>query len=359
MNIFKRLQSGEGIFKNEEVFLPDYIPDAVVHRENEIGEIAYSLKGLVEREKGSGVLVYGPPGTGKTCTVRYILKELEEYSSRVLPVFINCWHHSTRYAILNEIGERLEYMLPRRGLAPDEIIMLIVEALKKTRKIPVVVLDEVDVVALSKTENMVLYDLLRLRETYSVSIGIIVITNNDGLLFKIDRRVRSSLLQTIQRFAPYSPLQLKEILKERAVEGLLPGVWKEEVIGMCAGIGARNGGDARVALTALYLAAKEAERRGANSIEIADVEKIKGRIFEALMKAEENGLSEEERRIVEVIEAAGEIKSGELYEKLKMSERAVRSHLERLLALGLIEAREENYGEGKTRLFKRKVPFLI
>lgn len=354
MNIFRKIKNGEGIFKNEDVFLPDYIPDGIIHREKEIGEIAYALKNLVEKGKGSGVLIYGAPGTGKTCTVKYILKELKEYSSKVIPIYINCWHHSTRYAILNEIGERLEYMLPRRGLAPDEIMMLIVEDVRKTGKIPLVVLDEADIVSLVKNEEMVLYDLLRLREGYAVPLGVIVITNNEGMLFKIDRRIRSSLLQTIQYFAPYTPLQLKEILKERAVEGFLPEVWDEDIIGICAGIGARNGGDARIALSALYLSAKEAERNGKNKIEITDVEKIKNKIAETLMRAEEKVLGEEEKVVLKEIEKAGEIRSGELYARTKMSERSARNYLQKLEALGLIESKEENTGEGNTRIFRRK-----
>src|SRR5271157_416568 len=98
-NIFKKMSTENEVFQDERVLMPDYLPEVMTHRERQIEEVAYGLKGAAGGKKTENMLILGPSGTGKTSTVRYVLKQLQEYSQKVVPIYINCWESSTRHSI--------------------------------------------------------------------------------------------------------------------------------------------------------------------------------------------------------------------------------------------------------------------
>src|SRR3989338_8983604 len=97
MNLFKSTSVQNNIIRNEEVFYPDYLPEEMLHREKELREIVFNLKGVENRNRPPSIVIHGPPGTGKTSVVRYVIKELKEYTKRVAPVLVNCWNTPNRY----------------------------------------------------------------------------------------------------------------------------------------------------------------------------------------------------------------------------------------------------------------------
>jgi cell division control protein 6 len=363
VNIFKSLPSENRIFRKEEVFLPEFLPDEILHRERELKEIAFAVKALEEGRRQPCVLIFGQPGTGKTCSARYVVKEFTEYSGRAVPVYINCWQNSSRYGVLSRIAQAMDALVPATGITIDDLLRRTKEAVIDSKKAPLVVLDEVDVLQ-KGGESSVLYDLLRMREIYGINVGLVMITNDVAFASKLDQRTRSSLAQNSVEFRQYTPQQLKDILKERAKMGLMPGTYDDDVIGACAGFGARKGGDARIAIALLWMAGKEAERRNAPAIGIPDIESAKGKlevgagtavagIGGAGSTGKEAALKDEEKKVLDVIKK-GEITSGELYEKLGMNERTVRNYLTRLESLGLIESEERATRGGRTRIFRLK-----
>src|SRR3989338_9451585 len=95
-NIFARGRVEQRIFKDERALMPEYLPDVLPHREREIREIADALRGAADGRGAENLLLTGPTGTGKTSVSKYVLKELADYSSRVVPLYINCWEVTTR-----------------------------------------------------------------------------------------------------------------------------------------------------------------------------------------------------------------------------------------------------------------------
>ncbi len=351
-NIFGSLDSEGSVFRDERALMPEYLPEILLHRDAEIKELALTLRSAAKGGKPENTVLIGPPGTGKTSCARHVLRQLSEYSKRALPIYINCWELSTRHAILNKLAISLGEIVPRRGVATDEVSDRIAEFLKKEKRVPIIVLDEVDrLVASQYGEESILYDLARGSEVFGAPIGVVGITNHEEFLTKLDTRIISSLSQHRIYFKPYSPQQLKDILGERVKLGFASGALGEEVIPLCAAIGAKRGGDARVAIATLWKAGKLADRKGAKKV---SVEMVKEAAQEKVEHEKLENLEPAEKKILSIVEK-GPITSGELYEKIKgegVTDRTIRNYLEKLEKLGLIET-EIRADKGRTRVIRR------
>lgn len=360
-NIFRQLNAEGGmIFRDEHVLEPEFLPEEMPGREREMKELASYLQPAVRGATPSSVLLTGPPGTGKTSLARLVLKQLEEVSRKILPLYINCWVCSTRFAILNELIRAQGDMMPRRGIAADELVARLKEIGRREQKLmPIVVLDELDRL-LASGEEQILYDLSRSSEALGLPCALIGITNNEEIALKLDPRVRSSLTNHLISFKPYSPTQLKNILSERAKRAFQPNALGDEVIGLCAAIGAKAGGDCRVALQVLLEAGRMAEREGAKQVLVSHVKAVKEQaILASSTPAERKSepLDEIDKKILECIKKAGEkgIESGMIYSLLKADEseqRTIRNHLMRLERSGLICSQEVSAGSGRTKRWR-------
>src|SRR3989338_2735855 len=117
-NLFERREE-QSIFTSEAVLLPDWTPNSPILRDSQLSEIANALQPVTTGKKPRNVFLWGPTGTGKTTCAKHVLNQLMEYTSRVLPVYINCWSNNTKLSILSTIAVALEAPLPRRGISPD------------------------------------------------------------------------------------------------------------------------------------------------------------------------------------------------------------------------------------------------
>jgi len=358
VNVFRGLEGirGKGVFRNEDAFNPEFLPEEVIGREAEVREMAFNLKPAGEKRRPTSMVLYGPPGTGKTCCTRHVLKELTEYTQRAEPIYINCWRHSTRTAVLSVILEKFDAIMPRRGISSEELLQRTVELVRKSGKIPIVVLDEADAL-IDEEESGIFYDLLRMGETEKLNVGVIAITNREDMLSLLDRRIRSSLMQAEVEFKRYAPGELKDILRDRAKVGLVPGSWDEEALGVCAAFAGKNGGDARIGITLLWLAGRRAEA-GSGHITVKEVEESKNKVLQEIKEKREELLDEEDRALMGFIKKKGRATSGEIYSVFKgVSERSVREHLGKLGSMGLLETESitEEGKKGRTRVFRAKL----
>ena len=360
-NVFRQIDESGGIFKDERVLQPEFLPEELPHREAQKKDIAFALNAARHGSRPENVIAVGSPGTGKTVTVKLVMKELGESSAKVAPIYINCWEFSTRHAVLNKICMALGAFVPRRGIAADEILERIVEVLRKEKKVAVVALDEIDRLMAGRNEDeRVLYDLLRAGETYGTAFGVVGITNNEDFMVKLDSRIRSSLAQKEVKFRRYDPGQLKDILGERAKLAFQHGVLNGEVVPVCAAYAAKNGGDARLGIAMLLKAGKIAEREGPRKVEVAHCRKAFASAEATVREERLSGLNEVERRILEIAGKEGVI-SGELYgtlaKEFKETDRTVRNYLDRLEALKLISVEERERGNGQkgnTRIIRAR-----
>jgi archaeal cell division control protein 6 len=337
---------------NENVLLPEYVPEILPGREREIKDITYNFKLALDGRKPQNLLVYGPPGTGKTAVVKYISREFEDYSNKVKIVHINCWHIGTRYGIIAEMARKIGFMAPLKGVPIDEIFIRISEIIQKKRMIVIVILDEMDKLILSGHSD-VLYDLSRMNEVYNVKISLVGIINELNLITTLDPRIRSSVINSDVEFKPYTVPELKNILIERAKKAFYE--FEEDAIGLAAAYGYKLNGDARISISILLNAGRIAEKNDWGILNVKSVEEAFKSKSYIMRKVEKNEikLNKEEKKIIDILKKS-EITSGELYKKLPdMNERTIRNYIKKLEETGLIELKEV-VGKGKTRMIRMK-----
>ncbi|MFB6178497.1 MAG: Cdc6/Cdc18 family protein, partial [Halorientalis sp.] len=146
----------------------------------------------------------------------------------------------------------------------------------------VVILDEID----KLENNEILRSLSRARESGKSDsyIGIICISNKIKYKERLNERLDSSLQENELVFHPYDATQLRQILQNRR-DAFKDGVLEDSVIPKAAALAAREHGDARKAVDALYEAGRSAEKEDDDVVTETHVDN-------ALKKAEVNRFEE-------------------------------------------------------------------
>lgn len=333
------------ILKDERFLYPDYVPEKLPFRDEEIEELVFALKPLSNGKKPTHLFIYGPPGTGKTVSLKFVLKELEEFSDRVKGVYINCFEYSSRHAILAKLTNTFGYPVPQRGISTEEIFDRFIAVLRTKKITPLIIFDESEQL-LTEDSKKLLYDLSRLAEQFKINIGLAFISNDNFFLSKLDDRIRSSLQASSISFEKYTHVELKEILNERAKFAFYPNALSDSVIGLCAAHASKNNGDARVAIDVLLKSARIAERANSKKIEVLHVRK--SFMQEKVVKIElTSNLSEKEKLILDYLTKHNGVDSGEIYFALKkdFAERTLRQAINDLEEKKLIRLEKTQKGK--------------
>jgi len=278
---YQNYLKGPKLFKNREALEPSFIPNELPHRNSEIEKIAGITACALNGDVPPNFLCYGMTGTGKTATVRYISQKLAQHCSAKPPwwVYINCTVVSTPYRILAHIYNTIigKEKIPSTGLPKDVILKKLLGLLDQYIKdsICFLVLDEIDILMEKKGGNEILYNLTRLNESLDhCRTSVIGISNKLKFMEFLDARVTSNLEEEEPIvFHPYNANQLYDILKLRAEIAFQEGVIDDGVIKLCAGLAAKEHGDARRALQLLRKAGEIAERNQTKKIIENHVEK--------------------------------------------------------------------------------------
>lgn len=355
-NIFSGT-SADAIFRDEKFLYPEFVPERLPHRDAQIDEMVHAFQPVLKGGKPQNLFVFGSSGTGKTVTVKYVLRELEEFSDRAKGLYLNCFEFNTRQAVLNQACAFLGVPVPRRGIATDEVYSEFLSALKKADFTPIIVLDELDQLARSNNASAILYDLLRVVEFQKSRLGVAIISNDAELTAKLDSRVRSSLLHNPIEFKQYTPAQLKEILKERAKYAFQDSALEKDVINLAAAHAAKNNGDARLAIESLLRAGRNAVREGSSRVRISHIRAAFDSIHSRPLDKAKDFLDPHEKTILKLLSKEDSIFSGKLFEafsektKNALSQRSFRKKLNRLESLKLIslELKEKDM-RGRTRI---------
>lgn len=277
------------IFNDREVLRPDYIPNELPHRDEQVSKISSILAPIFRGERPSNIFIYGLTGTGKTAVVKYVLMKFEEYTDKFGRPFkysyINCRYDDTTYRVLARLADSVGVRIPFTGLSTSEVFSRIISALDSLGIPLVVVLDEVDSLV-KKCGDELLYRLTRINEELRKGkVTIVGITNDVNFIERLDPRVKSSLGEEEVIFPPYDAVQLEDILSRRAIKAFKPGVLDDGVISLCASIAAKEHGDARRALDMLRVAGEIAEREGMRKV-------TKEHVLSARMEIEKDRVAE-------------------------------------------------------------------
>lgn len=301
MTIFNdMLGAGESIFRDEEALDPGFVPKILPFRELQQRQIASAMKPLFADRNGRNVFVFGAPGVGKTAALRWILRDLEDTTDTIVPLYINCWQKNTTYKIFLTLCELLDYKFIQNKNT-DELF----DSIKRiaNKKSVVFVFDEVD-----KVEDVdFLYAILNDIEKKCV----VLITNFKDWLAKIEDRVRSRLLPELLEFKTYSKDETKEILKQRVGFAFVPGVWAQDAFELIA---SRAGdlGDVRAGLLLLRQAGLAAEEKSSRRITIEHAKTALQKI-EIVESSHSPDLEEDEKLVLNLVKELSGQKIGDIF----------------------------------------------
>ncbi len=317
------------VIRDEAALLDAYAPDRIEHRDGQKQQLAACLRPVTLNRRPRNAFIYGPCGTGKTLVANYMLKELEQHTSKARGAYVNCWKRNTTHAALVEILNQLDIYTNYRQAVTDLLRYLEKES---ARKQVLVCLDEID--ALDSME--LLYDLSR------SGIGVVAVSNDAYALMDIDQRIKSSLSVENIEFPMYTVEEVFDILQQRKQYAFVPGSAPERALKLAARL---SGGDARIALETVRRAALMAEDEEREAFNVEDVKKAYTGGTKNFRKTEAlKRLNEHEKAIYLVLDEKGELSTKKLWEEYNKrikdpaSQRSYRNYCGHLVRLGLVDA---------------------
>jgi archaeal cell division control protein 6 len=247
------------IFENRLVFSNKYIPDKIVHREQQIEEVQARLQWPLMKNpsKPKDHVIYGFGGTGKTLISRHVVDELMKRTPDVTYFYISLKDAHTLVRALNAILAKMGGKAGKTNSSQHlfEKIYACVNTLPQ--KYVIFILDEIDKVVDGYDD--LLYGFLRSNEKASTEKEITLIATSNDFNFPsgLEMGTRSSFsLMDKLTFPMYNAPQLKDILANRAVLGLKKGTYDDAILSLCAAHGARDHGDARKTIELLEKSAE-------------------------------------------------------------------------------------------------------
>jgi len=337
-NIFESSKRQGNIIKNEDVLNYEYVPKILPFREGQVQEIAESIKPMLDERKGTNLFIFGAPGIGKTASIKWVLRELDEHTDEIIPLYVNCWNLKTKYFIFMEMANKLKISFIA-GKSAEHVLQQLVYRLKD-KKI-VFVFDEVD----KAEDSDFLYQII---ESFPKST-ILLASNVRDYTINMDPRIKSRMMIRSLEFKPYTISEINKILSERVKFALKSDVLDPSLIKQISNV-TYNKGDIRVGLFILREAAKAAESKSKKRIEEGDVLAILRELENATTTlADEERLTKDESMILDVIKEFGNDVAGTIYEHYAkkgglLSYRSFKRYIERLVNLGILKSESTSAG---------------
>ncbi len=370
-SMFSSYVDKDSVFKNKDALTTNYRPENILHREEQIDELASILAPSLKGNDPSNVFLYGSVGTGKTLIVKHVTEQLKNVADNkgidVNIMYINCKMKKvadTEYRLLAKLARQLGEEVPSTGLPTDEIYNRFFNALQEQKGVVVIALDEIDALV-KKVGDEFLYNLTRINDDLDeTKVSILGISNDLNFTDYMDSRVKSSLSEEEIIFPPYNAIELRKILKDRTDKAFIEDALADGVISKCSALAAQEHGDARRALDLLRVAGELSERSEAETIEKEHVDRAQSKIERDRVVETVRSQPKHSKlvlyTILEMTEDEDEIATGDVYseykelcEELEISEltqRRVSGLISELDMLGVINAKVISKGRyGRTR----------
>ncbi|MBS3168564.1 AAA family ATPase [Candidatus Woesearchaeota archaeon] len=330
------LKEEESLFLNPQFLDYDYQPKLVPCREPQQQQIASCIKPLLQRRNGKNLTVLGTPGVGKTVSLKHILYELkEDYSNELFCIYLNCWKKDTSFKVITDICHQLNYKWTHNKNF-EELAKAAAELINE--KSAVIILDEVD----KLQDDNIIYTLLE--DIFKKTL--ILITNEQDFIIKLDNRIRSRLQPELLEFKPYTKEQVREILQQRVKYVFVPEVLEQEALNIIIDKTFESK-DMRVGIFLLKQSGENAEEKSSKKITIKYAQDAINSLTELDIN---NNLNSEETLLPLIKENSGKPQSEifKIYEeKERKSYRTFQRKLNELKKTNKIKTKEEQGDLGK------------
>jgi len=366
-------ENGKSLIINREILHFTYIPNKILHRNEEQEKVTQSLLPILKQSRPSNLLIYGKPGTGKTLVVRKVLLKIQERVEKsnfpIRLIYTNSKEETTLYGLLVSFGRQLglsEKDLPTTGLAISEVFKRLLKVITKEQINAIFVIDEIDYLAhlVSKTGKDILYQLTRANERLQKgSLTLVGISNDLTFKERLDPRVISSLGEEEIVFPNYTVEQIREILEDRISMAFMDGVLEKSALNLCAAMAGREHGDARRAIDLLRVAGEIAEREQTSSINEEHIRAAAQKIEENKEVVALQSYPLHEKLLVIAVMKTSGLSTGEIYTSYKnvckmtrqkeLTQRRITQMLSDIELSGIITGRIIHQGiHGRTKKFK-------
>lgn len=359
------LRWNETLFREPEVFDPEYLPEEYLFRETQLNRLSTNMKPAAKNSRPMNTLCLGPPGTGKTTAVKLIFKEMEEELENIIPVHINCQIITSKQQIFAKVFEKVHgYALPSYGTPFSKVYYNIMDKLVEGQKVLIIALDDLNFLLDDHIINETLYAFLRAHEEVEgAKIGVIGIATDLKLTARLDERTGSVFHPDEIYFPPYGKEEIMDILDSRAKFGFYQGVLQPEALEKIVDL-TYEGADLRLGLHLLKMSGLEAERRASTKVELEDVENASESGKKVFLRKMVQALRENERTLLERIYSGEETTSGELFNKMKdelnMGYTKFYEMIHKLESIKLIDTAFDKKKRGRTRtIVKRYDPQMV
>ncbi|MFA4798592.1 Cdc6/Cdc18 family protein [Pyrococcus kukulkanii] len=304
------VEGGKSILKNPNVLLDTYIPDKLLFREKELGELVVSVRNLLRGKPGMNVLLFGMPSTGKTHAVRLLQRDFNElavskgYPARAIYVSARgktlpkVWMDIANEASRVVLGEPYKYSKTDMFHAMKHFVDTVNSA--DGIEGVLLILDELDSMVpsrYSKPNARLLEAITRLHENgLEKHYNFILVTNNDKVIFENIDAGTASRLSALWKiyFREYYPNEIAEILRDRIRQAFVEGAVTEQAVNFLSAVTMRERRDLRFAFYLLYTAGMIAEMEGLERITDEFLRRIYSTVRREYIKDKVKSLTESE-----------------------------------------------------------------
>lgn len=292
------------VFKHEEKLSPEYVPDKLLFREEEMRLLFSFFSSLLTEDKPFHVRVYlsGAVGTGKTSLAKLFGQTIENESKKIGRkirfLHVNCRIHKSLYTILRKAAEQLDIDLPRRGFSDEEILEVLVNFLSSNKIRLILCLDEVE--ALIAEEGAApIYLLTRSGEDIREGslLSLLLVFRELDFLERLDIQTLSGMGSNNIHLNEYDKQQLFEILRYRASEAFYKNAVSDEVLEFLAEAASERK-DARYAIDLLWRSGKYAEAEGSDVVNAEHVRKALASVYPTIRRENLSYLSRDEKLVL-------------------------------------------------------------
>ncbi len=253
------------VIKNPDALDFDYIPEEIIHRDEQQRFLAQMFKPLLSNVSQNAVLK-GPVGSGKTLIAKKFCKSISNIARKqgktIEYIHINCRKRSTDSMVLLGILNYFDPRFPDRGFSVQEMQQVLKKQLIKRNAQLLLVLDEADAL-LKKSGSNLIYDLTRFSDESSrekIPISLLLISQKDIMPLFDSAALSTFKRSNVLTLDKYTRDELYDIVNQRIELAFHTGVVQDDSADLIADI-ASEWGDARFAIELLWKSGTAADHQ--------------------------------------------------------------------------------------------------